>query len=188
MSDPRSALDGHRYDGAVAIADAGPRGMISVKGDLGASGLKNAATGISGVDFPDIREANCVGEKGLLWMAPDEIMVLTPRAEAAKAVDVLTRAIGSTHGLVADVSDARALLYVEGAGGRDILGKLTPADLRPGVFGTGELRRTRLAQIPAAFWLRDAETFEVMVFRSVARYAFDLLANAARPGTMIGHH
>jgi sarcosine oxidase subunit gamma len=48
-------------------------------------------------------------------------------------------------------------------------------------------RRTRMGQVPAAFWLRDDGAFEVICFRSVARYMFDQLCVAAQPGSAVGH-
>ena len=32
----------------------------------------------------------------------------------------------------------------------------------------------------------DDQSFEIVTFRSVARYAFDLLSNAAKPGSEVG--
>jgi sarcosine oxidase subunit gamma len=46
-------------------------------------------------------------------------------------------------------------------------------------FPAGEIRRTRLAQIAAAFWMPQEGTVELVCFRSVAQYAFDLLTQAA---------
>ena len=187
MSELASALPGAAFDGAVRVEDAGLRGMITLKGDLASSDLKNAATGVAGVDFPGHGEANCVGEKGLCWMAPDELLVLVPYADVGDALSKIETTLAGKHHLAANVSDARALFYVSGDGAREVLAKLTPADLRPGTFKTGQMRRTRLAQVPAAFWMRDAETFEVICFRSVADYVFGLLSNAGREGTLPGH-
>lgn len=47
-------------------------------------------------------------------------------------------------------------------------------------------RRTRLAQVPAALRMVDDETFEVICFRSVAQYVFDLLKVAGQPGSEVG--
>jgi sarcosine oxidase subunit gamma len=49
-------------------------------------------------------------------------------------------------------------------------------------------RRTRMAQVPAALWLADPETFQVICFRSHARYVFDLLCVAAQEGSEVGVH
>ena len=186
MSDIQSALPGAVHEGAVNVEEAGPRGMVTLRGDLSLTSVKNAATGIAGVDFPGQGEANCVGEKGICWMSPDELLVLCPYSEAETALAKMTKTMSRSHHLVANVSDARALFFVQGVGCRDVMAKLTPADLHPDRFKPGMFRRTRLAQIPAAFWMRDAETFEVICFRSVAGYVFDLLANAADDDADVG--
>ena len=52
--------------------------------------------------------------------------------------------------------------------------------MRTKAFPVGTLRRTRLAQVPAAIWFEDEETAFVVAFRSVADYVFALLSNAAK--------
>jgi sarcosine oxidase subunit gamma len=65
--------------------------------------------------------------------------------------------------------------------------KLAPVDLSPDAFKPGEIRRTRLAQAAAAFHLRDNETCEIVCFRSVAQYVFDVLKSVSRPGGEVGY-
>lgn len=182
MSNAVSALEGKVQVGDVRVSDAGLRGMITLKGDLSDPAFKNVCTGIAGLDFPGPRAAHCVEEKALLWMAPDEVLILLPRDEVARALSQITATLAGQHHLAADVSDGRAVIRLEGAGLREVLAKVTPADLHPDAFPLGELRRTRIGQVAGAFWLRDAQTAEVICFRSVAAYVFDLLANAATSG------
>ena len=87
------------------------------------------------------------------------------------------------------MSDARAVFTLEGEGAaiRNVLAKLTPADLRPASLPVGEVRRTRFAQVPAAFWLAEEGRAELVCFRSVAIYVFGLLKNAAEPGSEVGY-
>lgn len=186
MSNAVSALQGKAYDGIARIAEAGLRGMIAVRGDLSTTVLKSAATGIAAVDFPDTGECNCVEESGIAWMSPDEILVMTPYAEAASATRRIAKALEKRHSLVANVSDARAVFFIQGPRSREVMAKLVPVDLSPDRFTPGQFRRTRMAQVPAAFWMRDDETFELICFRSVAGYVFDLLSNAAKPGSEVG--
>ena len=70
---------------------------------------------------------------------------------------------------------------------RDVIAKLAPVDMHPGQFNGTMFRRTRFAQVPAAFWMPDAQTVRIVCFRSVARYMFDLLRIAAQPGSEVGH-
>jgi sarcosine oxidase subunit gamma len=178
-------MAGAAFEGLVRVTAMPPRGMITLRGDLSAARLRSAATKLAGVEFPCPRGAEVDGERGLLWMAPDEVMVLLPRAGAADGVTALSKALAGTHPLAPAVSDARSLFRLEGEGVREVLAKLTPADLHPDAFGPGELRRTRLAQVAAAFWMPDAETVDLIAFRSVATYVFDLLANAADPAARV---
>ncbi len=187
MSEIASALPGARFDGLATVEEAGPRGMITVRGDLSLAGMAKAVKAASGTDLPGQGAAILNVDTGAAWMAPDELLVLCPYSEAESTVAKIQKGLSRSHHLVANVSDARAVFIVQGPAAREVIRKLTPADLHPDRFGPGQMRRTRLAQVPAAFWMRDDETFEVICFRSVAGYVFDLLCNAARPGTGVGY-
>ncbi|WP_341366409.1 sarcosine oxidase subunit gamma family protein [Yoonia sp. BS5-3] len=182
MSNAVSALAGREAVGEVTVRDAGLRGMITLRGDLADPKLHAICTGLAGVDFPGAMRANCVGQKGLCWMSPDEILILLPYAEVPKALGMIDAALEGTHYLAQSVSDARAVLSVEGGFCREVIAKLAPVDLHPDAFRPGDFRRTRLGQVAAAFWMRDEACFEIICFRSVAGYAFDLLAASAKAG------
>ena len=182
MSNAVSALQGKLAPGEVTVREAGLRGMIVLRGDIDDKKLRSVCTGLSGVDFPGQGQANCVGEKGLCWMSPDEILVLVPYDGVAQAIALIDTALAGTHYLAENVSDARAVILVEGSFCREVIAKLAPVDLHPDTFKPGDFRRTRLGQVAAAFWMRDEDTFEVICFRSVAGYAFDLLAGSAKAG------
>jgi len=181
MSNSVSALQGKAYSGAVQIEELGLRGMITLRGDLGSAKLKAAVKAVTGVEVPAQGECAGTGEGGVAWMSPDELLVMVPYADAEAGVAKLSEALKGQHFLAANVSDARAVFSISGSGAREVLARPAPVDLSPEVFGPGMMRRTRLAQVPAAFWMRDAETFELICFRSVAGYVFDVLRNAANP-------
>ena len=188
MSEAVSALNGASYDGLVQVRELGLRGMITLRGDLASVAVKNAATGVAGVDMPGPRQCHCVGARGLAWMSPDELLVMVPHAEAPEAEATMQSALAGAHALVVNVSDARAMFALQGPGVRDVLAKLAPVDLMPEAFGPHAFRRTRLAQVAAAFWMPDPETVHIVCFRSVAQYMFDLLKTAAAPGSAVGYH
>ena len=188
MSEARSALQGASFDGFVRIEEAGFRGLVTLRADLDAAKARKAVKAAVGVDMPGPRRAVLAGGKGALWMSPDEILLVMPHGDASGAVAALSRALADTHHLAANVSDARAAFRITGDldACREVLAKLTPADLRPGAFEEGEVRRTRLAQVAAAFWIEEGG-ITLVSFRSVARYVFDLLANAAASGGEVRH-
>jgi sarcosine oxidase subunit gamma len=182
MSEPASALGGARAEGYVAVAELTPQGMISVRGDLSeeGEGVAQALADASGAALPGVRGIAHAGETSLAWMSPDEAMVFCAYDEADELAQALREALTGAHALVANVSDARATFELTGAQVREVIAKVAPVDMDR--FAPGEIRRTRLAQIPAAFWMPEEGRLRLICFRSVARYAFDLLAKAAETG------
>lgn len=184
MSNAVSALDGAIYQGQIKIQDAGLRGMITLRGDLGSAQIKKAASRVAGVEIPGPGQCNSSGEKGIAWMSPDEVLVMTPYDQVTSAVAKLEADLKGQHALVANVSDARCIFRLEGSV-REVIAKLAPVDMSSSGFEIGQFRRTRLAQAPAAFWMQDEETLVLICFRSEAQYVFDLLSNAAKPGSEV---
>ncbi|MBV0911879.1 sarcosine oxidase subunit gamma [Anianabacter salinae] len=180
MSDAVSVLLGARVDGPVTVEDAGLCGMIVLRGDLSSPAFKAACTEILGAGVPEALGSTVAGDRAVLWMSTDEVLVLAPFAEASALTASLAEALEGTHHLVADVSDARAVLRLTGGALRETLARLTPADVAPASFPPGMVRRTRLAQSAAAIRMVSDNEAEVYCFRSVARYVMDILANAAQ--------
>lgn len=186
MSEAISALQGRVAQGEVTIRDGGLRGMLTLRGDLADKPLRAVCKAVTGVGFPGQGQVLCDGEKGLCWMSPDEMLLLMPYGQAGEALAQIEKALTGKHYLAEDVSDARAVMTVEGVYAREVLAKLSPVDLHPDSLAPGDVRRTRLGQVAAAFWMKDEDTFEVICFRSVAAYTFDLLAASAAAGP-VGH-
>ncbi len=187
MSDPKTALGGATYDGLVSIAEAPPTGMITLRADLTAARVKTAVKKLTGLALPGQRQIAAGGDFAVAWMSPDELLILTPYEAAETHRQALEKALKSQHHLAANVSDARALFTLTGARAREVLAKLTPADLSPAAFPQGELRRTRIAQVAAAFWQSAPDEISLICFRSQAPYIFALLKNAARPGSEVNY-
>ena len=175
MSDPVSALNGASFQGYAAIREIGPLGMITLRAK-GLKSLEKAIKSVTGTKVPAQRRIEVNGDRACGWMSPDEYLLILPYAEVGQALASLAKSLAADHHLAVDVSDARAVFRVEGERAAEVLSRLAPVDfdrLEP-----GELRRTRTAQVAAAMWQQD-QGYTVVCFRSVARYVFDLLANAA---------
>ena len=189
MSDLASALPEAASSGYVLVEEAGLVGMITLRGDLGSSGFSSAVREQTGVDIPERGQRIESGENALLWMSPDELLVVCPHETASAVESGLQRALQQEHALVANVSDARAVFTLSGDAAliRDALAKLTPADLRRDVLPVGAVRRTRLSQVPAAMWFDAEDRATIVCFRSVAQYVFDLLEMATATGSEVGY-
>ncbi|RYH03332.1 sarcosine oxidase subunit gamma [Salipiger sp. IMCC34102] len=186
MSDAVTALMNRETHGSVQVRDAGLQGMISVRGDLSDARLAAAVKAVTGGKVPESLSMTTRDGTSALWMSPDELLLLVPYGEVADRMDRFAKGAKDLHHLAVDVSDARAVLAVEGPFLREVLAKLAPVDLHPDVLKPGTVVRTRLGQIAAGFWLEDETSARVICFRSVADYAFDLLAASAKAGP-VGH-
>ena len=184
MSNAVSALQGASFDGYCKVEEAGLVGMITLRGDLASEGVAKAVKAATGADMPGQGEI-IEGAKGRAgWMSPDELLLVVDHAKAVDVVAAASKSLAKEHALVVNVSDARAVYRVTGDAVREVLAKLSPADTAAMV--PGQIRRTRIAQIPAAFYLTDEKTAELICFRSVAQYAFDILKDAAMSGGEVG--
>lgn len=184
MSNVVSALQGVSTDGYVQVQEQGLQGMLTLRGDLSLAKLAKAVKAAVGVEMPKQRAIVMKDGRGAAWMSPDEMLLLMPHGEAEAVASKLRKALGTTHSLVVNVSDARVVFTLTGAGAREVVAKLAPVDMQ--ALKKGEIRRSRLAQVPAAFWLSGRDEVTLVAFRSVATYVFDLLSNAAATGGEVG--
>jgi sarcosine oxidase subunit gamma len=162
----------------TTVRQLGPQGMITLRGDLASDSLRDVCTQITGQGLPGPGQANADGETGVLWMSPDELLVLVPHAQVGDAIARIDAGLAGQHYLAVDVSDARSLFAVDGPAAREVIAKLCPVDMAPAAFAPGTFRRTRMAQIAAAVWMQPDWSLRVICFRSVAQYALGLLENA----------
>jgi sarcosine oxidase subunit gamma len=172
----------------MSVRSAGPRGMIAVKGDLSNDALRTAACEAAGCDFPESGEARVSDGQSVLWMAPDEVLLLIDLDRRGEALAHLQTMAAGMHVLVEDVSDMRACFVLESAAVRDVLARVTPADVSQLGLPAGVVRRTRVGQVAAAIWLPEEGRAELLCFRSVSDYVAELLAEAARSEPLGLHH
>lgn len=180
MSDPVTALGGAQFTGRATVTEAPLSGMITLRGDLSAAQVTEAVKSVTGMAVPAPRKITHQGAYHIAWMSPDEVLILCAYADVTDTVEQLQAALGDSFAMVVDVSDARAMFVLSGDAAA-VLAKLAPVDVTAAAFPPGSFRRTRLAQVAAAFWRAENDTLHIVCFRSVAQYVFDLLKNAAQP-------
>ena len=186
MSEAVSVMNGARFNGAVTVEDAGLVGMIALRGDLASPAMARAVKAACGLVLPARGRIRSGSRGAVAWMSPDELLLFTGYAQAPARLTQLERALAGEHALAVDVSDARAQFTLRGKGVREVIAAGSPADLSAAALPVGAFRRSRLGQVPAAFWLEDAETLHLICFRSVGEHVWNWLCNAAAPGSLPG--
>ncbi|WP_406720524.1 sarcosine oxidase subunit gamma family protein [Thioclava litoralis] len=174
-----SALNGKTVSGFCTVAEGGLQGMITLRADFGSKALADALEWL-GLSLPEPRKVVTKGAKSVLWMSPDELLILVPYADAVSVAHAMETSLKGEHFLVANVSEARSIFTVTGARAAEVVMKISPIDF--GTMARDEVRRTRTAQTAAAVWWSGDEQLSLVCFRSYATYVMGLLEVSARPG------
>lgn len=118
-----------------------------------------------GLPFPQPGQMTGEGDHLALWAGPGQALLLGPPV-APK---------GAAH---ADQSSGWAVLSLAGPAARDVLARLTPLDLRDSAFPEAATARTLIGHMSASLTRIGPQTYEVMVFRSMAHTAIHELTRA----------
>ncbi len=189
MSEPVAPLGGRREEPrpGLTIAERGPLGQITLKApDLGTAELAGAVEAVSGLPVPGTLGASFGAERTVVWMAPDELLILLPRSAVDGALAALGERLAGAHHMALDVSDARSVIGLTGPDAAETLAKGAPLDFRDAAFPVGRARRTHLGGLAVGIWRRGPEAWELVVFRSYAHHLFDWLTVAGAEGAEVG--
>lgn len=192
MSEARlySALAGQPAPGdlSVSISEIVDRGMLDLRGDPEDPAFATAVGRVLGAELPrQPRSSVAAGDLSVLWLSVDQWLVQCPRAEASAIARGLREALAGVHSLVVDMSDARAILRLEGDGVRELVMKGAPVDLTGPEFTKGTVRRLRFGEIAAMvhFVENDPDVIDLYVFRSYAVFAWEWLVATGQPAAKI---
>ncbi len=188
---PLAHVAGSR-DGAdlsISISEVSDRGMIDLRGEAGSVKFRQAAKAALGIDLPLKPRTTAVkGDMTVLWLSVDQWLVCCPRNKAGVLTDKLRKNLGTVHSLVVDVSDARAIIRLEGDNAREVMMKGSSIDFTLPDYKAGLVRRLVFAEIAAlAHIVTDKPcVIDIYVFRSYADYTWKWIEATAKPAATIG--
>jgi heterotetrameric sarcosine oxidase gamma subunit len=120
-----------------------------------------------GLAKPEVCRATVNGDHALLWLGPDEYLLLAPE--------------GVNGGPMAtDVSHRDTAIEVFGPRAALVINAFCALDLHASAFPVGMCTRTIFAKAQIILWRTDAETFRIEVARSFASYVWGCLEEARR--------
>jgi len=116
----------------------------------------------------------------VLWLGPDEWLVVVPEEASADLPTRLARALARRRAAISDLSSSRTIIEIGGAAARDLLAAGCGLDLHPRVFVPGQCAQTLLARVPVIVDQLDAAPhYRVLVRRSYRSWLVDWLIDAA---------
>jgi sarcosine oxidase, subunit gamma len=148
--------------------------------DAALTGAIEAALECSLPRTPNVFERTPAGVK-VLWLGPDEWLVVTEENREGTLAEALRRAAGDGFATVIQLGAGQTVIAIAGARAREVIAKGCPLDLHPRVFGPGRCAQSRLARTTVTLLqVDDAPTFELIVRRSFAEYLWQWLEDACR--------
>ena len=166
----------------VVLRECPMRGLLILRGDGADPGFRSAVSSVLGLD-PVVEPLTAVRQRdvAMLWLGPDEWLVVTPDRRVERIERVLRDALDGRPAALTDVSHSRAILVLEGPDARAVLSKGCPLDLHPRVFGPGRCAQSRLARCQVLIHQPSAApAFEIYILRSFAQYAWTWLVDAGQ--------
>jgi heterotetrameric sarcosine oxidase gamma subunit len=118
-----------------------------------------------GMVLPDTCRVIVDGDRAVMWLGPDEFMLLAPTCDIAAAIDV------SHRDTAIELSGLRAAW---------VINAFCALDLELAAFPVGMCTRTVFGKAEILLWRTAVETFRIDVARSFAPYVWACLDEASR--------
>ena len=152
-------------------------GKLNIRGD---NSLKAAVEAATGCHFPPLaNHFETAGERHIVWLGPDEYLLLCESGKEKALYDTLTSTIKANHFAITDVSDSLCALSLSGAAVRDVLAKGCSLDFLPSKFGAGRCAQSLLAHAGITLMALPVDAFILICRTSFAPYVHDWLVDAA---------
>lgn len=119
------------------------------------------------------------GERGVLWLGPDEWLVVVPPGENDALCGKLRAALAGLHHSVVDLSANRTVIEIGGTDARLVLAKGCPLDLHRSAFAPGQCAQSVIAKSQAILQCTADDSFRLYVRISFASYLSEWLLDAA---------
>jgi sarcosine oxidase subunit gamma len=134
--------------------------------------------GATKLGFPTDPNNATSGGRDVLWLGPDEWLIVGVPGAAGVIRDELEASLAGLHCSVVDVSANRAVIELAGQSRHDLLSSACPIDLHPRSWGDGRCAQSVFGAAQVLLHEREGVT-RLFARPSFADYVVDLLLAAA---------
>lgn len=146
--------------GTVTLAEVSVDAITSVAPYAGQrEALSKALKTHHGVSYPAANRTESAGEASMVWFGHDSAVLMGVAPDAGL----------SQYAALVDQSDAWCVADLIGTDAREVLARLTPADVRETVFAVGHTMRTQIKHMSGSITRLGPDQYRLMVFRSMAK-------------------
>jgi sarcosine oxidase subunit gamma len=171
-----------RHEGAdIVMGEKAHRSLVDIRGEIADSSFRDAVARIVGAEPPRIANtAVDAGARRIMWMGPNEWLIVAPNGEAGSLVSQLRREFGANHASAVDVSESRTVITLAGPKAREFLARGVTLDLHPRAFKVGQCAQTGMSRCNILLHLiDDRPSFDIYVLKSFADYLWQWSERAA---------
>ena len=122
-------------------------GHVNLRGDSGDEAFQAGVEKAVGVRAPVTPNTIArTGERAIVWMGPDEWLVVSSPESREGVGDGLEEALSGLHVAVNDISSGQTIIRLRGPRARDLLSKGCPLDFHPRAFGVGQCAQSHIGK------------------------------------------
>ena len=154
-------------------------GYVSLRGDANDTAFVEASSGVLGARLPTQPCTLSISPTAkVLWLAPDEWMIVCERDRLAGLLRELNPALAGIRSQVADNSGGYTQVLLQGANADDLLAHTSVYDLA--ALGEGRVIGTTFGK-SSLYVHRQGDGYCLLLRRSFADYIWRYLVRAAEP-------
>jgi sarcosine oxidase subunit gamma len=165
---------------SVELRELGFVGYVNLRGDPADPIFLESTHSVLSVGLPLTPNTTALaGDLVVLWLGPDEWLIVTPWGEAHRILNSLRQALATQVSAVNDLTSGYTTLILSGPRVEDTLLKGCGVDLNLRKFVVGSCSQTHIAKAHVAMWRSSDAVFHLIVRRSFAEYLALWIADAA---------
>ena len=176
----QSATNTVMQDAGVSVSELPHSGKLVCQTRADDEAVQAALSAAIGQKLPLLPNTSTTSTHTILWMKPGKWMIFCAVGESRQLRKNLKSALAGFICMISDISDSRVGIEISGDDARALLSRVCALDLDARSFTRGQCAQTLLVRVPLLLHqVNDRPTFHLYVDRSVARYAWDWLCDAA---------
>lgn len=164
--------------GKIMIREAAVHDLINLRCQPDNNKANTLVKKLTSHSLPDANQYTQAGDRMVIWLGPDEWLILA-EAGAANSImaDLETAKLG--HMATTEVSNAYGIITIDGKSSRDMLAKHCAIDLDASVFTKGTAIQTIMGHAGIILICTGGDSFTLIGRSSFMPYLVALLADAS---------
>ncbi|MEM7172499.1 MAG: sarcosine oxidase subunit gamma family protein [Pseudomonadota bacterium] len=167
--------------GEVTIRECRLAQQVNLRGDSADKAVIKGAKAALGCDLPldACTVASAKAGHKVLWLGPDEWLVVAEDAAAASFADLLSEKLADQHVSIVNLDQNRLVIELSGPRAREVLEKACLQDLHPSAFTPGRIVGTIMFKTQVFLeQIDDQPTYWLYVRPSFSRHLAEMLLDA----------